>query len=73
MNRMKMRWGGGDLPVVLQPGFLPAVMSVKPDAAEEYISGLINPSVDFPFESLKSFKSEKTAAAVWYEGIRRLH
>jgi hypothetical protein len=39
-------------------------MSVKPDAAEEYISGLINPSVDFPFESLKSFKSEKTAAAV---------
>lgn len=64
MKQLKTRRGREYLPVVLQPGFLPAVMSLKPDEAVEYISGFTNPSVDLPFASLKSFRSAKTAAAV---------
>lgn len=52
------------MPRVPQPGFVPAVMSLKPDVAEEYISGLINPRVDWPLESLKSFRSAKIPATV---------
>ena len=51
-------------PEVPQPGFEPDMMSLKPFAAVEYISGLRMPSGDFPLEIKKSFRRAMTLAAV---------
>jgi hypothetical protein len=51
-------------PEVPQPGFEPDVMSLKPLAPVEYISGLRKPSGDLPLEIKKSFRREITLAAV---------
>ena len=53
-------------PKVPQPGFEPDIMSLKPFAAVEYISGLRKPSGDLPLEIIKSFRREMTLAAVYH-------
>lgn len=54
MNQNKVLTGSHPLvaenPEVPQPGFEPDMMSLKPLAAVEYISGLRKPRVDLPFE-----------------------
>lgn len=51
-------------PKVPHPGFEPDIMSLKPFAAVEYISGFRKPSGDLPLEIKRSFRREMTLAAV---------
>jgi len=68
MNQNEVLTGSHPLvaenPEVPQPGFEPDMMSLKPFAAVEYISGLRKPRGDLPLEIKKSFRREMTLAAV---------
>ena len=51
-------------PLLLAPGFLPSLMSVKPDKPIPYSQGLTQPNGLMPCESRLSLSNEKMAAAV---------
>lgn len=52
------------LPLVPQPGLLPEVISLKPDAAAPYIKGLMKPSEVRLLERRTSFKRATIPATV---------